>query len=121
MDPDSDIVEMVSVTMTRENMRDLLVVIAINTTTLDMVIDTYRDKMDPIDLLGLENAFDFGTSMIDTLTVICGVTNDELKEDVKSFINTASRPHMDGVQIHMNKSGDHVDDMVKLVFKNHGT
>ena len=114
-------VEMVSITMTRENMRDLLVVIAINTTTLDMVIDTYHDRLDPIDLLGLENAFVFGQTMIDTLTGICGVTDDELKEDVKSFITNASRPHMDGVQIHVNKSGDRVDDMVKLVFKNHGT
>lgn len=111
--------EMVSLTMSRNNMRELLVVTAINTTTLDMVIHNYEDLLDPVDVLGLENALAFGVSMIESLSAVCGVSREDLKHDVMNFIdNACDEPRL---QVHMNKSGEHVDDMVKLVFKNHGT
>ena len=109
---------MITITMSRENVKELVVITAIDGAAVDKVLHDYRTKLDAKDLAGLENAVLFGKSMIHILSVIGQFTGKELEDKLDEVLKIGKEMPSN---VHFNKSTEGFDDSVRSMFGDKGT
>ena len=112
---------MVSINIPREDMKELIVVIAVNTAVIDGVLKDHRDEMTRLEVIGLENVLDFGKSVVTMLSVVTGITQRELVEELKQFKESSQSETAKKMKVHFNKSKEDLDSFVVRMFGDEGT
>lgn len=113
--------DMVSINIPRDDMKKLIVVIAINTAVIEGILRDYRGKLTKFDAFGLENAFLFGKTVVTTLSMATGFTHEELAEALNRFINSVQTDATQKAKVYFNKSKEDIDSFVARTFGNEGT
>jgi hypothetical protein len=108
--------EMVSINIPRDDMKELIVVIAVNSAMIEGILRDYRGKMTRIDVLGLESALNFGKSVVTMLSVVTGITQKELTDELKHFMESARSETAQKMKVHFNKSKENIDSFTLRVF-----
>ena len=114
-------VDVVTFGIPRDDMKELIVVIAVNTAVIESVMRDYHGKMTKIDVLGLENAITFGKSAVNMLSLITGITQGELADELNHFVKNARSETAQKMKVHMNKSKENLDSFVLRMFGEEGT
>jgi hypothetical protein len=113
--------DMISINIPRNDMKELIVVIAINTAVVEGILKDHRDKMASIDVLGLEGTIAFGKSMVDMLSLVAGFTQQELVDELRKFTSSTQTELAKKMKVHFNKSNENIDSFVIRMFGNEGT
>lgn len=117
--PDSH--EVISINIPRDDMKEFIVIIAINIAMIGGILKDYRDKMSRTDVLKLENTLHFGMSMVTMLSLVTGITQKELVEELTHFMTDARTETAQKMKIHMNKSKEDIDSFTLRMFGNKDT
>jgi hypothetical protein len=112
---------MISINIPRDDMKELIVVIAVHTAVIEGVLKDHHGKMTQIDVLGLENALVFGKTVVSVLSMVSGITQKELAATLKHFAESARSETAQKMKIHLNKSGEDIDSLVLRMFGDEGT
>jgi hypothetical protein len=107
---------MISINIPRDDMKELIVVIAVNSAMIEGILRDYRGKMTRIDVLGLEGALNFGKSVVTMLSLVTGITQKELTDELKHFVESAQSETAQKMKVHFNKSGEDIDTFTLRMF-----
>lgn len=116
-----DDVEMLSIHIPRDNVKELTVVIAIESAAVESVLKDYRTKLPAESIAGLENAVLFGKSMVHVLSIIGKFTDKELEDTLQQVQKSTIRADKQEVEVHFNKSGNNFDGLVENLFGDRDT
>jgi polysaccharide pyruvyl transferase WcaK-like protein len=113
---------MISINIPRDDMKELIVVIAVNTAMIEGILRDYHGKMDKIDVIGLEGAAQLGRTMVAVLSMSAGITQSELVNELRKFKDSAKTEVAKNTRVYFNQSKDeNLDTFVKDMFGEEGT
>jgi len=113
--------DVVTITMPRDSMRELIVLIAINTARIMGVLKENRKIMSNHDISELESVSDLGSAMIKVLSAATGFSHRELVKELDRFVTESKKFSEQEMQVHMNKSNGKFDEIARNIFGKEGT
>lgn len=112
---------LISINIPKKDMKELIVVIAINTAVIGSTLREYGHKMSKFDVISLETVLEFGKSTVIALSEITGFSQEELMDELALFINTSKDNAAQQTKVYFNQSKGNLDDFVKDIFGEEGT
>lgn len=113
--------DFVTISMPRDSMRELIVLIAINTARIGGVLKENRKNMSNHDIFELESVSDLGSAMVKILSESAGFSHRELADELERFVAESKKLSEQEMQVHMNKSNEKFDEIVRNIFGKEGT